>query len=135
MRRFAGLQGSVTPQDRSLAYGLNGKLASGGVLGDKTRVGGNELTREATVRFLKPGVPFLAVHNLGWTIYNWTPIDVQPPGAVIGRTMRRRPTNIGIWLEADGAPVDADGKFSPPVVAVIKMWGAKGPEKPKPRSL
>ena len=137
MRRFNAFRTGVSQssgQDRQAALtglagqlsGLNGKLAPGGMLPDGTPTRGNENTREAKVTFQKPGLPALAVHDFRHTVTNWTPIDIKPP-ATIGRS-RRRPTNAGIWLEATGAVVNADGKFDPPVVAIIKMWGERGQE-------
>lgn len=139
MRRFANLTSGVSQSSpaetqaandafaRRVVSGINGKLQSGGVMGDGTPKQGNDKTKERRITFQKPGVPALSVHALGYTVYNWTVIDVKPP-ATIGRS-RRRPTNTGIWLEAKGADVNADGFFEPPVVATIKMWGERGQEK------
>ena len=121
-----GSGGALSSFDRGVTAVLSGKLAPGGVMGDGTSIQGNENTKQATVTFVRPDVPALAVHDFGFTVYNWTPIDVQP-GAVIGRA-KRRPTNAGIWLVADLAALGADGKFDPPVVATIKMWGTRGEE-------
>ncbi len=118
--------GALSNFGRGVTAALSGKLAPGGVMGDGESITGNENTRQAEVTFTKPLVPALAVHDFGFTVYNWTIIGVQP-GAVIGRS-KRRPTNAGIWLEADLSNVDAQGKFDPPVVATVKMWGTRGEE-------
>ena len=113
---------------RILSSGLNGKLRNGGMLADgRTTTRGNSSEKITRVKFQKPGVPVLAMHNLGFTVLNWSVINVEP-GATIGKS-RKRPTKDGIWLEATGATLDAAGsKFEPPVVATIKMWGERGQE-------
>lgn len=143
MRRFRHFRtgtGKSSPEDRqsaltgtmgTLAKGLNGKLRDASVLGDGTIVQGN--SNESVVPgviFQKPDLPVFVVHALGHTVYNWQAMDCKP-GAIIGMS-RQRPTRDGIWLEARGADVGADGKFEPLVVATIKVWGEAGQEPPKP---
>lgn len=141
MRRFQSFRTGISKssgQDRQAALngfvgqivsGLNGKLISGGVEGDGTPVQGNAAEKMTRVTFTQPDIPFIAIHALGFTVYNWTVIDCIP-GAQISRS-RRRPTNAGIWLQATLGNVGPDGKFDPPIVATIKMWGPRGQEPPR----
>jgi len=130
--REASLTGSLA----QIAQGLSGNLTSPGVLGDGTVQSGNVNDKVVPgVTFQKPDVPALAVHGIGHTVYNWKTIDCKP-GATIGRA-RRRPTREGVWLviaTGDGPDVDpATGKFNPPVVATIQMWGETGQEPRRAR--
>lgn len=145
MKRFrsfrTGVSGS-SPQDRQaaltgftrpLATGLNGQLRKGSVLGDGRAIRGNSNEKTVRVTFQKPNLPTMVAHRIGWTVTNWNVIDVKP-AATIGRS-RRRATRDVIYLEAlDNGSVGSDGKFDPPVVATIAVWGEPGPEPRRRRS-